>query len=124
MYVPLVVYFHFAHIKRDKMLDHMFYLGPSPYEEDCIAVGENDYARRARLECQIYISQLKRMFKNIPQGVRFLILANDHDFGIYYEVVIQYNPNDATSIDFSLNVEENLPATWDELAKEERSKVA
>ena len=39
------------------------------------------------LQCAAYINQLKRLNKNIPSGIDFYILENEHDLGNYLESV-------------------------------------
>ena len=36
------------------------------------------------VQCAAYINQLKRMYKNIPSGIDFYILENEHDLGKYF----------------------------------------
>jgi len=96
-------------------------LGPTPCNEDCVQVGEEDYPRRAKDECRRYIELLERRFpevKEIP-GASFDIKAFPHDFGTYYEVCVFYDYDEARSTDFAFFVEENLPEHWcnDEVLK-------
>jgi hypothetical protein len=95
------------------------YLGPTPPEEPCAQVGCPNYREQALKECRAYIRQLERIFGEPPPGARFALSRESHDFGTYYEVVIQYDVQDEDSNAFVFRVEANLPATWDIQAREE-----
>lgn len=99
------------------------YLGPTPTDEECAQVGTDDYQDRARKECRAYRNQLLRMFGQPKEGCKFWIKANPHEFGTYYEVVIQFDERSEEAIDFALNVEGNLPYRWDKEAIEELNAV-
>lgn len=88
-------------------------LGPVPIEEECAQVGSPDFERKAKLECKVYIAQLKRMYP----GMNFAVRGFDHDFGRYYEVIVFYDPDDLESSNNAFAIEENLPYRWDEIAK-------
>lgn len=77
------------------------------------------YREQALKECRAYIRQLKRDFGEPPPGARFALSPEAHDFGTYYEVVVQYDPQDKAASEFAFSVEANLSATWDRQAREE-----
>lgn len=92
-------------------------LGPTPCEESCAQVGTSDYAEKSRIEIRVYIAQLLRQFGE-PAGLNFFKEKRfPHEFGSYHEVVITYDDEDEASVDFAYNVENNLPAKWDEHAQ-------
>jgi len=95
-------------------------LGTTPCGEDCAQVGSEGYYERAMFECKRYIRQLQRMFP-IPDDctAHYSIRSFPHDFGTYHEVVIYYDDNDMSSIDYAFIVEGNLPEQWDDVAKRE-----
>lgn len=95
------------------------YLGPTPADEACAQVGRPGYRDQALKECRAYIRQLERLFSEPPPGAHFALSRETHDFGTYYEVIVQYDPEDGDAIDFALRVEASLPATWDSQAREE-----
>lgn len=94
------------------------YLGPTPPEEPCAQVGWLNYREQALKECRAYIRQLKRDFGEPPPGARFALSQEMHDFGTYYEVVVQYDTEDEEASVFAFRVEANLPSTWDAQARE------
>jgi hypothetical protein len=81
-------------------------------------VGSPDYSTRARLECRAFIDQLERTFPQaIDAGCTFRIRSNPHDFGAYYEVAIFYDDDDEEQTRAAFDVEDDLPAHWDEDAR-------
>lgn len=92
-------------------------LGPTPSEESCAQVGRDDYDRMSRIECRVYLDQLRRTFPEPERGY-FKIKSFPHDFGSYREVCAVYDENDQEAIDWAFNVENNGPAEWDDRARE------
>jgi len=85
-------------------------LGPVPTEEPCQQVGTPEYdAVAARGECKRFAAQLGAMFGR-PE--RFVIRPNPHDFGVYYEVAVCFDTDDADETEFAFRVEGDLPAFW------------
>jgi hypothetical protein len=62
-------------------------VGASPTFEECAPVGRDGYWERSQREFRAYINQLRRHFGPEPEGTRFSIKSNPHDFGIYLSVV-------------------------------------
>jgi len=100
------------------MKDHL-YLGPVPYAENCSQLGSENFVYKSTIECEAYINQLKRMFPSPQKDNYFKIKWNNHDFGMYPEVIVYYDNEDSDSADFALNAERNGPEFWDEEAKKE-----
>lgn len=95
------------------------YLGVTPFGEDCTQVGSADYADKSLKECRAFINQLKRMFGEPPPGAEFQININPHDFGIYYDVVVEFYECDTKASKYAYRVESHQPEKWDEEAKRE-----
>lgn len=89
------------------------YIGSTPCEEPCAQVGQLDYEERVMEECERYIRLLVQMFSPIPDNVKFRAIPQSHDFGTYWEVAIVFDPTDSKAEEFAINVENNLPETWD-----------
>jgi hypothetical protein len=94
-------------------------LSPVPIAEDCAQVGWDSYRELAKLECKVFIEQLRRTHGEEPRKCGFVIKANPHDFGTYYDVEVSFDENDEEASDYAYKVEGNLPHHWDELAKDE-----
>jgi hypothetical protein len=98
-------------------MDHLD-LGSAPSDEDCAQLGVDDnYEARAKRECRALIGQLKRMCGDPPPDAHFRIMANPHDFGTYYSVVIHFNPEDADAVAYAYRCDEESPDQWDTAAR-------
>lgn len=96
----------------------------SPADEECAQVGRDGYAERARLECQVYIAQLKRAYNSfhgeaIPESLTLRIKSNLHDYGTYLEVAASFDDNDEKAVAAAFWLDEHCPLTWDAEAKTE-----
>ena len=65
-------------------------LAPTPLDENCCQVGDSNYHEEARKEINAFIGQLRRMFGKEPEGCRYKITSNPHDFGTYLELDIVF----------------------------------
>lgn len=92
-------------------------IGSTPAEEECAQVGSPGYAERAKAECRVFVKQLERHFGKPPQGAALRIKANMHDFGMYYEVAVAYDPNVEAAVEYAFKVEGETPGEWDSVAK-------
>lgn len=97
------------------MMDYLT-LGPTPAEENCAQVGQPDYDRISRIECKVYLDQLRRTFPEPANGY-FKIKSFGHDFGTYREVCAVYDETDQESCEWAFNAENNSPAEWDDVAR-------
>jgi hypothetical protein len=98
-------------------MDHLD-LGSAPSDEDCAQVGvDENYEARAKRECRALINQFKRMCGDPPPDARFRIMANPHDFGTYYSVVIDFDPNDEDAVAYAYRCDEEAPDQWDMAAR-------
>lgn len=99
------------------------YLGPTPADENCAQVGEDNFREKAKKEMTAYMNQLMRQFPDVAEfNVRFKIKWQNHDFGTYGEVVAVYDAADQESTRKALDIEWQLPENWDEEALEELQK--
>ncbi|MFS8980539.1 hypothetical protein PO002_39970 [Cupriavidus necator] len=90
-------------------------VGPVPAEESCAQVGQPDYEAQSRLECAVYIRQLKRVFGNPdPLTLTFERRGFPHDLGRYHEVVAIMTAAGADLFD-----EAKVPTSWDPIARAE-----
>lgn len=89
-------------------------LGPVPAEEDCEQLGPNYNPGKARSECRRFVELLRKTFGNEPEGARFKITRNPHDFGDYLDVVIEFEPSNPNAVDYAFAVEKNSPNRWEE----------
>lgn len=97
--------------------DHLS-LGPVPAEEEAASVGTKDYEHRCAIECAAYRNMLERLHP-VPDGVpaRYRRRRFPHDFGGYYEIVVEFDSTSEEATDFAYSVENNLPIHWDDEAR-------
>ena len=88
-------------------------IGPTPSDEDCAQVGTFGYAKRARIECEIFILQLRREFGDEPPGCELKIISSPHDFGSYLEVFCYFDSEEGQS--YALDCEISNP-NWDSVS--------
>ena len=103
-------------MKGIKMSRDSFSVNSTPYEEKCAQVGEDNYRRKAMVECVAYINQLHRLFPEAKShGIEFNMKWYSHDFGSYAEVELYFDESD----DYAYHIDKNLPSNWDEKALSE-----
>ena len=78
------------------LIKDSLYIGESPWDETCAAVGSDTYTVNARKECQRFIEQIRRHYGSEPEGARLYIKSNPHDFGSYLSVECDFtwDPSD------------------------------
>lgn len=107
-------------------MEHI-YIGPVPCEEACAQVGDPNYYEKAKPECKAFIRQLWRTIEkekgltsdSAPDSFCLTIKSEQHDFGLYHEVVAKFDENDETAMELAYWVESNTPMNWDAQAKRE-----
>lgn len=101
---------------RDKM-----YLGTVPCNESCEQLGPNYNSVRARLEARTYIEQIVRTCGDPPDSAQFSVVSCPHDFGNYYEVVLNFDRTNKNEVDYFYRVDESVPSVWDLESKQKLS---
>jgi len=102
-------------------------IGPVPSDEKCAQVGEEGYELRAKDECNRFISLIRKVIGVEPDGARLRVKGYPHDFGRYYEVVVDYDPDDKAAVEYALRVEDDAPTQWvdrDAMIAELKGEVA
>lgn len=90
-------------------------LGPTPYEEPCLQLGSPEYDEiEAKKECRRFIELLRKKFGEEPPGAMLKITRNPHDFGVYLDVVVQYDASNEYAVEYAFKLERELPASWEE----------
>jgi hypothetical protein len=88
-------------------------LGPTPSDEPCGCVGEENYADRARAECKRFMALLRHTFGPEPAGAQLAAKWFDHDFGRYCEVVCWFDTDIPESMDYAFRCDAETPTTWE-----------
>lgn len=86
-------------------------IGPTPADEPCAQIGEDDYTSRAVAECRRYARLINRAYP----GACAVVVPHRHDYGTYYEVAVKYDDADIAQAELAYRIEETLPLTWAEL---------
>lgn len=87
------------------------YISPVPADEDCAQVGQDNYSQRAIVECKAFIDQIRRAYGEEPGSARLRVKSNPHDFGTYYEVIVEFDDQSVVEQDYAYDIE------GDELSK-------
>jgi hypothetical protein len=111
MYCPIRTVESFNHSKNDYLS-----FGSAPASEPCVQISEDASLNIA--ECKIYMEQLVRRLGNPPDGCHFFLLKNYHDFGIYYEAAVSFDPENEQTLDYALKAEAG-DDRWDEIARQQ-----
>lgn len=87
-------------------------IGPAPYEEDCAQLGATpNYQRYALTETFAYRAAIIAYYGAPPRNTALKIYGSSHDFGRYYELVMEYDAACETSTDYAAMVAQGL-ARW------------
>jgi len=89
----------------------------TPHAEQCAQLGERDYRRNARLEDDMFIDQLQRIYGTAPQGSYFKIVDCPHDFGVYLDVRFTFDEAIDGHVEYLNRIQESTPC-WDDVAKD------
>lgn len=84
-------------------------VGSVPFGEPSAQVGQPRYEERARMECVALMRQIARVHPPPPGGL-LLIEGHSHEYGTYYEVSVQAEPE---AEDWAFLVDANTPEFWD-----------
>lgn len=77
----------------------------TPCLEPCAQVGSPDYEERALAECERYIALLRKVYGVEPEGCRLYVKANNHDYGVYHEVALEFNTDLPVACRYAMAVE-------------------
>lgn len=89
-----------------------FEIGVAPHLADCAQLGHTrDYDRINRLETEVYRAALIARFGPPPEAARLFIGDTRHDFGVYREVKISYDPSNPEATGYATEVGDGL-AHW------------
>ena len=98
------------------MLNSMYIADTSPYGEDCVCVGEDDYLPRAKKEANRFLAQIRKHYGQEPGSSYLDIKKNPHDFGTYLSIEFYYEADNEEEVDYGFDIEGDLKGvleTWD-----------
>lgn len=93
------------------MYDYIF-IGPTPSNEECAQLGEENYETRARAECQRFIELIREKLGKEPDGARLIVKGEYHDMGVYYEVAVKFDDSKPEAIEYAFKVDSESPQEW------------
>lgn len=89
-------------------------LSCSPCEEESAQLGADYFVQDSKIESAAYIGQLQRLFPNAKdEGVSFVVKNFDHDFGVYPEIVGEFDDTNETAAMAAYDIEDQIPDIWD-----------
>lgn len=94
------------------MNEETIWLGPCPALEECVEVGEPDYARDAKAQCRVFLQAIRNVCGREPEGARLTVLSRDHDCGPCWEVAIVFDLDDEWATACAQKVDAEAPSTW------------
>lgn len=84
-------------------------LDGKPAEERCASTGKTEGADVLnKLECRAYIKALKKRYGEPPEGSRFSVHGNPHDFGTYYTVRFHFDKASREAVEYADKVADEL----------------
>ena len=90
----------------------VIWLGPVPAEEDCAQVGDSAYREQVFAECQQFIKAIKLKCGEPPEGAVLKIKGAPHEFGTYYEVVVEFDSTNDDASRWAHSADANAPTRW------------
>lgn len=98
---------------QEELMKEYISLGSAPYEESCAQLGTDDYTARARKECSRFIELIRKKCGPERGSASLRMKGFNHDFGIYYEVICEFDVNDVEGTKYAYEVEANIPDYWE-----------
>ena len=98
------------------MLNSMYIADTSPYGEDCVCLGEDDYFDRASEEAKRFLSQIRKHYGQEPGNSQLKIQENPHDFGYYLSIEFYYDTDNIEEETYGYDIEGDKKGkleTWD-----------
>ena len=95
------------------------YIGDtSPYAEDCVCVGEEDYSSRALKEAKRFVAQIRKHYGQEPGDSYLKIQQNAHDFGVYLSIEFYYCDEAEREVEYGYEVEGDVKGVLENWDKE------
>lgn len=88
-----------------------------PMGEECAQVGSSDYSKRAAIEADAFIKQLKSEIGRPPARSYFESVYHDHDLGSYITLAYYYDYDNNAHLRYLEKLQEEMPEYWSEEAE-------
>jgi hypothetical protein len=89
-----------------------------PFDEPLAVVGDADFSERNLRECRVFVKQIARAFGPPPARAELIIKSEIHDFGVLWNVAVQFDPEAPEAVAYADRVENGQPR-WDEVSLKE-----
>jgi hypothetical protein len=102
------------------MIETMFIADSSPYAEDCVQVGIEDYDKKASYEAVLFLEQIIDHYGEEPGLSTLKVASNHHDFGNYFSIDYVYDNGSKIQIDYGSDIEADVKDVleyWDSKRK-------
>jgi hypothetical protein len=98
-------------------------LSCSPCEEEGAQLGADYFMQDSKIESAAYIGQLQRLFPNAKDaGISFVVKNFEHDFGVYPEIVCEFDEANEVATSAAYDIENQIPDIWDIVALNEMAQ--
>ena len=91
-------------------------LGSAPADEPCAQLGTEGYEILAWDECSRYVTLLQNFYAAnrgvMPASLQLKVVENPHDFGVYLDVIVEFDTNDTMAINEAIWLDNHKPAEW------------
>ena len=85
-------------------------LSCSPCEEEGAQLGADYFMQDSKIESAAYIGQLQRLFPNAKDaGISFVVKNFEHDFGVYPEIVCEFDEANEVATSAAYDIENQIP---------------
>lgn len=90
-------------------------IGSTPCNEPCQQLGAPTYDEvEAKKECARFRDLIRKKLGAEPVGARLVIKGHSHDFGTYYELECQFDPENDHATTYAFLCESKAPQDWEE----------
>lgn len=86
-------------------------LGTAPTNENCCQLCRPNYEKYGELEALEFRRMLLDYIDNLEDGIWIKITRNPHDFGNYYDVILEFDSNEET-VNHACAIEDSIPNNW------------
>jgi hypothetical protein len=91
------------------------YLGPCPADEDPVQVTDDplEYLQPMREQCVRFRDLIRRKLGSEPRGAALRVQRQEHDLGVYLELICEFDMDNEAAVDYAFRCEEGAPTSWE-----------
>lgn len=99
-------------------MTEIYWLGPCPSDEQAAQSCDDNFHEANKAECRAFITAIKRVCGEPPEGAVLKIKSSSHDFGSYREVVVEFDDNDQAAAEYAMKCDKDAPTEWSQAGME------